>query len=65
MKCDFFVKKHCFLTKIKGWDMPFLPQSIHFWVNVIMFNENMFQTTFNGKITVYRPANSRLKEKYT
>lgn len=36
-----------------------------FWNRVVFTDEKIFQSTYNGQIRVYRPANSRFEERYT
>lgn len=48
-----------------GFAMQYLPENDCFWQNVIFSDEKTFQSTYNGRIRVYRPPNSRYDEKYT
>lgn len=45
--------------------MQFLPQDDNFWVKVIFSDKIVFQSTYNGRIQVYRHPNMRFEEKYT
>lgn len=48
-----------------GFAMQYLPENELFWRNVIFSDEKIFQSTFNGRIRVYRPPNCRYDENYT
>ena len=52
-----------------GFALEFIIYDVDFWYNVVFTDEKCFQwgfqSTFNGHIRVYRPANTRFDEKYT
>lgn len=40
-------------------------RELPFWQNVIFTDEKLFQSTYNGRIRVYRPPHARFQEQYT
>lgn len=49
-----------------GFALQYLPVGLNFWTrNVIFSDEKVFQSTYNGRIRVYRPPSCRYDENYT
>ena len=47
-----------------GFALQFL-QEEHFWNNVVFSDEKTFKSTYDGRVKVYRPINTRFDERYT
>lgn len=48
-----------------GFALEFYGVEPNFWRNVIFTDEKVFQSSYNGRVRVYRPPNTRFDERYT